>query len=351
VVRRAALVLAACMVLPATASADPSLLARAQAALDDLRYEDAADFADRAWRAGGNHAGDLIAIFRLAGQVAVTMGNGELAESHFVRLLALDPDARLPDGISPKIAARFAAARARTGGRLRASLRADGTTVSAEVTSDPAKMVSSLRARYGKDAVQEAIAPDPLSIALKVERPTEVEVQLLDEFGNILVEDRLLVEPAAVPRAGAPAARTQAAVGQSLAERNAAAADGPVAARSEFDEDDEPVPVGPPLYTRWGVWAGAAGAMGAIGIVFGLKARSDQSQLDELNDESGAHDFRDASAVEDALRRDALIADVCFVLAAGAGTAALLLWMREKRSQRAPVVAPTGSGAAVRFDF
>lgn len=342
----AACALAVWLLAPAPAQAEPSLLSRAQAALDDLRYEDAAQLADRAWRSGGNRRDDLIAIFRLAGQVSVTLGNGELAESHFERLLALDPDAQLPEGISPKIAARFAAARAKTSGRLRAGFRADGTTVTAEVSSDPAKMVSTLRAKVGKE-VKEAIAPDPLTVTLAVDRPTEVELSLLDEFGNILVEDKVMVEPA--PASHAPL-RTQAAVGQSLAERNAAAAT-PSTAHEEVEEDDGPRPVGPPVYTRWGVWAGAAGAAGALGIVFGLKARSDQNELDDLNDQSGGHDFRDASSVEDSLRRNALIADVCFVLAAGAGTAAVLLWMRERKARRAAVVAPAGAGASVSFDF
>jgi len=349
-----ALAVAALLVDAATATAEPPLLARAQAALDDLRYEEAAQLADRAWRSGGNRREDLIAIFRLAGQVAVTLGNGELAESHFERLLSLDPEAQLPEGISPKIAARFAAAKARTSGRLRASFHTDGTRIAAEVTSDPAKMVSSLRVRHGKDAAQEAIAPDPLAVELAVERPTQVEVSLLDEHGNILVEDRVTVAPARAAARPAPG-RTQAQVGQSLAERNAAGAGAGTArleTAEEEEEDDGPRPIGPPVYTRWEVWTGAAGALGAVGIVFGLKARSDQGELDELNDESGDHDFRDAQATEDALRRDALIANVSFVLAAGAGTAALLLWLRERRS-RPPTtsIAPSGAGAMVRFDF
>lgn len=339
--------LAAWLLAPAPARAEPSLLARAQAALDDLRYEDAAELADRAWRAGGNRRDDLVAIFRLAGQVAVTLGKGELAESHFERLLALDPEAQLPDGISPKIAARFSAAKARTSGRLRAGFRSDGTAVSAEVTSDPAKMVSSLRAKAGKE-VKEAIAPDPLTVTLSVDHPIEVEVALLDEFGNVLVDDRVVVEPAAAA-VRAPL-RTQAVVGQSLAERNAAAAVAP-AVRPEIDEEDRPQKHGQPVYTRWGVWAGAAGVLGATGIVFGLKSRSDQNELDALNSQSGGHDFRDASSVEDSLRRHALIANVSFVLAAGAGTAAFLLWRHERRSRVAPIVARGAVGAKIRFDF
>lgn len=352
--RRLAACVAAALALvlvAGSAGAEPPLLAKAQAALDDLRYEEAAELAERAWKAGGNRREDLVAIFRLAGQVAVTLGNGEQAEGYFIRLLTLDPEAQLPEGISPKIAARFAAARAKTPGRLRAILRADGNRVSAEVPSDPAGMVSSLRARHGKDAVEEAIAPDPLAIELAVERPTEVDLALLDEHGNILVEDRVLVSP---ERAARPApTRTQAQVGQSLAERNAGGTGAPTSRPDvvEEEEDEGPRPVGPPVYTRWQVWAGAAGALGAFGIVFGLKARSDQGELDDLNAQSGGHDFRDAKEVEDQLRRDALVANVSFVLAAGAGTAALLLWLRERRSRSGPVITPTGTGAAVRFDF
>ncbi|HEU5057689.1 MAG TPA: hypothetical protein VFU21_14240 [Kofleriaceae bacterium] len=350
-VRRLALAgaVAAALVDAGPARAEPPLLARAQGALDDLRYEEAAELAERAWRGGGNRREELVAIFQLAGQVAVTLGHGEQAEGYFIRLLTLEPDAQLPDGISPKIAARFAAARAKTPGRLRAAVHADGTRVWAEVTSDPVKMVSALRARHGKEAVQEAILPDPLEFEVAVERPTEVELALLDEHGNILVEDRVLIAP---PRARAAPTRTQAQVGQSLAERNASAGAAGASRPEGFEiEDDEPRPSGPPVYTRWQVWAGAGGALGAVGIVFGLKARSAQSELDDLNEQSGGHDFRDAKAVEDQLRRDSLIANVSFVLAAGAGTAALLLWMRERRSRSGPVVTPTGNGAAVRFDF
>jgi hypothetical protein len=342
--------LAAALLAAGPLRAEPPLLGKAQAALDDLRYEDAAELADRAWRAGGNRREELVAIFRLAGQVAVTLGNGELAEGYFIRLLTLEPDAQLPDGISPKIAARFAAAKSKTPGRLRAALRAEGTRVSADITSDPVKMVSALRARYGKDGVAEAIAPDPLVIDIEVERPTEVDLALLDEHGNLLVEDRVLITPA---KAAPARTRTQAQVGQSLAERNAGAATSESERTPVFEaEDDGRRLAGPPIYTRWQIWAGAGGALGAVGIVFGLKARSSQSELDELNDASGGHDFRDAKEVEDQLRRDALVANVSFVLAAGAGTAALLLWLRERRSRRAgPVVTPTGNGAAVRFDF
>ena len=365
-VRRAGRPAAACALavalcaIDAPLAAQPASLAKAQAALDDLRYEDAAELAERTWRAGGNRRDDLVAIFQLAGQVAVTLGHGEQAEGYFIRLLTLDPEAQLPEGSSPKIAARFAAAKGKTPGRLRAAFRVEGMTVSADVQSDPVKMVSSLRVRYNRDkgkqgvqeAVEEAIAPDPLRVTLaNLERPYVIELELLDEFGNILVEDKATLEPA---RAGP--ARTQAQVGQSLAERNAAgAAAGPArleTAEQEAAEDDGPRPIGPPVYTRGEVWTGAAGALGAVGIVFGLKARSDQGKLDDLNDESGDHDFRDAQATEDALRRDALIANVSFVLAAGAGTAALLLWLRERRSRpRTTSIAPSGAGAVVRFDF
>ncbi len=357
-VRVALAVAVALCAIDGPAAAQPASLARAQAALDDLRYEDAAELAERSWHGGGNRRADLVAIFRLAGQVAVTLGHGEQAEGYFIRLLTLDPDAQLPEGSSPKIAARFAAAKAKTPGRLRAAFRVDGTTIAADVASDPVKMISSLRVRYSKDggkqgaheATAEAIAPDPLRVTVaSIERPSQVEMQLLDEFGNILVEDSATIEPAkAAPM------RTQAQVGRFLAERNAAAGTAtPGDSQPELEEDEQAGPVGQPVYTRWGMWAGAAGAAGALGIVFGLKARSDQNQLDELNDQSDGHDFRDASSVESSLRRDALIADVCFVLAAGAGTAALILWMRERNSRRAVVVAPAAGGgaAAVRLEF
>jgi hypothetical protein len=346
VVTRCAAVLALILAGAAPAAAEPSLVERAEAALDDLRYEEAAELVDRAWRSGGNDRDQLQAIFRLAGQIQVTLGKGEVAERHFERLLALDPQATLPDGISPKIAARFAAARARVESRgpLRARLRAEGMVVSAEVTSDPADMVAGLRARYavgGKDKVIEVLEPEPLVIELTVGGATEVELLLMDSHGNVLAEERVTVAPEEEPTdtVGPVEDRTDRAA--TMAVRNA----------SRFRETTQPMPSAP--LARWAVWAGAAAGLGVVGIAFGLKSRSDQNELDELNGDSGDHDFREAEAIEERLRRDTLVANVSFVLAAGAGTAALVLWMRERRGRRNVQVAPTakGTGAALRFEF
>ena len=46
------------------AAAEPSPVARAQTALDDLRYEEAAELIDKAWKSGANGRQDLVAIFR-----------------------------------------------------------------------------------------------------------------------------------------------------------------------------------------------------------------------------------------------------------------------------------------------
>jgi hypothetical protein len=319
------------------AESGPALLARAQGALDALRYEEAAALLDRAWRAGGNRPDELALLFRLSGAVAVTLGRDQEADLAFRRLLALAPDAALPDGTSPKIAARLQSARAALAGR---SLRADAIEresgagepiVAIDVDSDPAGMVAAIRARYrdrGVEVVREARSPVPLEVGVG-RGASRVDVTVLDEHGNVLVEQTLILrEPA--PDRPPPPSRPGPAL---------ASAPAPDAA--------------PPLYARGLPWAAAAAGFGAVGLFFGLRSEADQDELDELNRSSADHDFRDALAVEDRLHRDSAIANVAFAAAGIAAVASVFFWIREARAdgREARRNNPTRSPAILTFHF
>jgi len=288
----------------------PDLLGQAQQELEALRYEQAAPLLDRAWRAGGHGPARLALLFRLTGEVAVTLGQGAAADTAFQRLLALDPGAALPEGTSPKIAARLEAARAALGGRsLRVDIDRRDRAVIANVVSDPLDMVASVRIRAG--AAERSAARDPASAALRVPLPRSADpsparIDVLDEHGNVL----LAMERAAAPQAAPPARPAR------------------VDLTAAPERDD------PPLLARGLTWTAAAVGVGAVGVFFGLRSESAQDDLDALNRTSAQHDFRDALDVEDRLRRDALIANVSFAVAGAAAVTAAVLWVREWRSPR-----------------
>jgi hypothetical protein len=308
----------------------PALLAQAQEALEALRYEDAAELLDRAWRAGGIDTAELALLFRLTGEVAVTLGQDARAELAFQRLLALRPGAALPDGTSPKIAARMEAARAALGGRgLRVEIQQRGPRVAAGVVADPLAMIASVRVRGpGAGAPGRIARRDPASDSLLVELPpaagTRVDVEILDQHGNIL-----LAEPLAI---GIRDGQADALPGASAAAPPPPASSRP---RARIDLTMAPDRDAPPLLARGLTWTAAAAGLGAAGVFFGLRSHSAQNRLDELNRTSADHDFRDARAVEDRLRRDTLIADVAFAATGAAAVIAAVLWVRERRTARA----------------
>jgi hypothetical protein len=305
----------------------PALLERAQVGLDALRYEESAALLDRAWRAGGNRPDDLARLFRLTGSVAVTLGRDRDADLAFRRLLALDPDAALPDGTSPKIAARLQEARAALAGEaLRAEVAARGTSgqarVAIDVASDPTSMVAAVRARYrdrtGAEKVR--VARGGLAVALPGLGAPRVVVEVLDEHGNVLVERSLDIRVAPAPRP-------------------------PPGVRSLAPVAPEPEPA--PFYARSLPWAVTAAGIGAVGVFFGVRSYQGQKELDRLNRNSIEHDFHDAIAVEDRLRRDSAIANVTFAATGVAAIAAAYFWFRERR--RAPRDQATSAAPAASF--
>lgn len=345
---------------PAGAEGGPALLARAQMALDALRYEEAAALLDRAWRAGGNRPAELALIHRLAGSVAVILGHDAEADAAFRRLVALAPDSSLPDGTSPKISGRLDAARAALAGRpLRVEVvtragpaRDSGPVIVVEVLSDPARMVAGMRVHYrdtdGAAHVRGARGPASLAVELPRSIAAPVQIEVLDAHGNILVEEELRTAPTPIGTAARAratrTARTARATGapdgddgddgDRTARSTGAAGPSSTAGLDTRTDTRTDTDTAPPLLARGLPWAAASVGLGAVGLFFGLRSESAQDELDELNRDSADHDFRDALAVEDRLRRDSRIANVAFVATGATAAVAAVLWIREWRRSR-----------------
>src|SRR5262245_34995830 len=105
---------------PAIPRAEPAgdLLSLARRQFAALELEAARETLARALATGTSAPAAVAEIHLLSGQVAAILDDRAAAIAHFRALLALSPDARLPDGVAPKISGPFAAARAK-GGVLR----------------------------------------------------------------------------------------------------------------------------------------------------------------------------------------------------------------------------------------
>lgn len=81
-------------------------LADAQRAYADLDYGKCRDDAQRALQGKGDRPARVDA-YRLLGMCHAALGDAESAREAFKRMLAVDKDARLPDGLSPRFTSSF----------------------------------------------------------------------------------------------------------------------------------------------------------------------------------------------------------------------------------------------------
>jgi hypothetical protein len=136
-----------------------------------LEFEPALAIVDMLIETGGNSPERLVELHLFAGKLAAGLDRGDIAQSHFGRVLSLAPSTKLPEGISPKILLPFDAARAKSGPLV----ISDG----GQVVSDPMNLVSRIH-RVGDDLVavdvydnrlwSKRIAYDPI-IVEPVQRP------------------------------------------------------------------------------------------------------------------------------------------------------------------------------------
>ncbi|WP_428265722.1 tetratricopeptide repeat protein [Haliangium sp.] len=323
--------------LPSAARADDSPhLIEARQALEALRYRDALAALERAIQTGDNGPDEIRTAYRMLGEVHAALGERRDAEAAFRRLLALNPDAELGPGVSPKLARPFEAARdaTREAGPIVVRCVVDDAagTVRLEVEADPVELIAGARVVYrrtdGSEQQAETSGSGNLVLGIPVEDRTPLVCAAIDEHGNRLVEIGSWDDPLVL----SPAAATAAA---------SAPAPPPAPARST------------PVYARWYVWGAAAVVTAGAGGYFAWAADQDQAELDRLNQDSAEHSFSEARAVEESGKRNALIANIGFGVAGGMalGAALTLLLAPDEPTERelsvTPMAVPRGAGVAV----
>lgn len=198
------------LVLLALACAPPAwagedALAGAQRAYAEVEYGKCRDEAQRALAAPADKPSRVDA-WRYLGLCAAALGETDEAREAFKRMLAIDKDARLPDGLSPRFTSSFREAKGSfiTGAPLAFTVEretVDGGTRAVRLKlTDELALVQKIGWRGEAGSSGGPVRAAPL---LELEVPAEVDVTLyaLDPQGG---EVALLFLPAKKPIADAP---------------------------------------------------------------------------------------------------------------------------------------------------
>lgn len=365
--RRLAVLSAWALAVPGVAAAGPdpgALVTRAQREMLRLDFDRAIGLLERAEATGANRREQLVVIYRSLGESHASVGREREAEADFRRLLALDPDAELPRGSSPKLTAPFVAAREfmqrRSALTVTCEPRGDGSAL-LTVQTDPLGMVAAARAaRADGGAVEGATRKrgrDRIAIAF----PPDAEAcAALDRHGNELARAMIHAGgPVAPPATGGDGGEDPTSIlppGE-VAHGEPPAGPDAGARRDPVERDAGPTP-SPPLYTRWWVWGGGAALAGVTGAYFAIQLQSAQDEWRNIKQDSSRHTYREAVAVQERGERHAVIANVAFGASAALATVAVIMGVREARAPRdaGPTVGATplpgrGGAATLTFSF
>jgi hypothetical protein len=328
-VRRAGAAAVAAILLTTTgARADKATLREARRVVEEeVRYDRAQELLVTALHQGDNGPDDLAGIYELAGVAAVVLGQRDVGEQYFRRLLALRPQATLPAETSPRILELFTAAQAHVAavGNLRVAVRAENAReIVVDVTADPLGMVAGAQVSY-REGDTTGSARGTLPAPISVEMPdgaVATGVAIVDEYGNRLQEL-------------------------------------PPPAMSEIRHDDrrdirlppeQPRDTKPGIFLRWSTWAIAAGVTGAAGAGFAYDARRAHDNLDDILANPNDHFFGEAEDARRRWKRSSTIANVAFattgVLVVGAITVAIIE-RRRGDGKKAALVPWVGDGAGL----
>ncbi|HWM88993.1 MAG TPA: hypothetical protein VNO33_24245, partial [Kofleriaceae bacterium] len=254
---------------PLAAAPDPAaLVSQARQAMTQLNYERAIQLLERAEESGENRREQLITIYRWLAESRAAMGHAEAAESEFRRLLALDPDAALPRGSSPKYTDPLEAARdfmrQRQPLAVRCERREDGAVL--VVLSDPVDLVAAARPTRasGEELARAATRSGRgrIALALPAGAPRELACTALDRHGNELARAPL----AAAASGDGPDPYGILAPG----ERERAGRSSEVTVSRERDEP------APPIYARWWLWGAGAAIAAGTGAYFAVQLQADE---------------------------------------------------------------------------
>jgi hypothetical protein len=153
------------LLLVSIAHADP--LDDAKRLETQLEFEPALVIVEKLINDGGNDRARLVELHLFAGKLAAGLDRLDVAEDHFARALSLAPTTTLPEGISPKIALPFAAARSHSGPL---EISAGG-----QVEADPVNLVATVR-KSGHELVAFDIH-DNVLWSKRVEEPRAIIVE------------------------------------------------------------------------------------------------------------------------------------------------------------------------------
>jgi hypothetical protein len=298
------------LALGGIARADNHKLAAARRAVEDVRYDDARGLLVEALEAGTNQPDELREIYQLSAATAMVLGQRELAEQYYRRVLALDPEARLPADASPKLRQPFVAAQAFMAAHRRLEVRVArrGRRFEVTVVADPLGMVAAVTAISDGEALpQVAVTGGP--IVLRPGGKVE-QIVLLDEHGNTL---RTMAAPA-------PAGTAEPVEGTA--------------------------PPATPILRRWITWAIPAVAFTGTGVGFLVDARLAKGRLDDILAMSGTHFFDDAERERKRWQTETLISDLAFA-AAGVFTVTAIIMAATEPSSQPSTQPSSGSQAAV----
>jgi len=327
------------------ARADNDLMSKAKAEMAQLNYDAAIALLEQAEASGKNQPADMVEIYRAMAESHAAMGRTDAAETAFRRLLALDPSVELPAGSSPKLTGPFSGAREFLAGRTIAveCRRSAADAATLVVQSDPVDLVAGGRVVTASGGAIGEDAQGQGRIALSIPGGTSpAGCAALDKSGNVLA------------RADLPAAPAETGGEES-------AGSGP-ASGGTIVGGETPVDSGSrPIYARWWLYAGLGAAAGGVAVFYGLKTRSAEGDLEELNRRTLEEDnhnitYADALAIEDRGKGYARNANIALVAAGvfAAVSGGLLvhqLVTDRRRDEGEPEVsaAATPDGAAVNL--
>jgi hypothetical protein len=305
------------LLLLATATARADKLADARKAVDEARFDEARKLLVEAIDAGGNPPVAVRQIYELSASTAIVLGERDLGEQYYRRWLALDPNAKLPAGSSPKLVEVFVAAQAYMAAHGRLVVRASRLgehEVEVVVDSDPLAMATA------------AISPTGIRASFGADRKARVDglrdamtIAILDEHGNGLLD-------LAVP------ALTVISIPDSRVTR---------------------VPMEPKrsVITRWQTWAIPSAAFLIAGGILGAIAVTEHDELDNAIANSGLNFFPDVEAKQRKVRQHATLAIGLGATAALLAIPAVVFYVRAQRPWKlGPVIGPNNTiGITGRF--
>jgi len=292
------LLVLASFALHGIARADNPKLAAARRAVEDVRYDDARGLLVEALEAGTNRPDELREIYQLSAATAMVLGQRDLAEQYYRRVLELDPEARLPADASPKLRQPFVAAQAFMAAHRRLDARAvrRGRGIEVTVVADPLGMVAAVTAIVDGEPLP-AVAVSGAPIVLRPHGQVE-QIVLLDEHGNTL---RMIAAPGDGPASGA-------------------------------DPALEPASPNTPFLRRWTTWAIPAAVFTGTGVAFLVGAERAKGRLDDILASSGTHFFDEAEQERKHWKDDALIADIAFAAAGAFAVTAIVMAVTRPQS-------------------